>query len=306
MATLAQSSTKRDTQPDPYASRCFERWEAVPRNDPVVWGNRPGPLDSEQLAFYRDNGFLFLPSLLSSEELEALAGEARRLRNEHAGSPAPEVISEPDSDVVRSIFRIHRSNQTFRDLVRDPRLAEAARQILDSDVYIHQSRINYKPALDGREFFWHSDFETWHIEDGMPVMRALSASVLLTENTEHNGPLMLIPGSHKLYIRCVGQTPSEHYKQSLAKQEYGVPSREALVHLVENGGLTSIKGPAGSVVLFDCNTMHASAGNMSPYPRSNVFVVYNSIDNRVVAPYGGTPPRPAFIREPEPEPLGNS
>src|SRR3546814_19751740 len=72
--------------------------------------------------------------------------------------------------------------------------------------YIHQSRLNYKPGFKGKEFYWHSDFETWHVEDGMPRMRALSMSVLLAENTPHNGPLMLIPGSHQSFLTCVGET----------------------------------------------------------------------------------------------------
>ena len=303
MSISVESSNTASLGADPYASRSGDQWQAVSRQDPVVWGDTRGPLDGEQLAFYRDNGYLVLPELLLSREVEALAREARRLLEEYAGSSAPEIISEPDSDVVRSIFRIHRDNPMFRELARDPRLAGAARQILHSDVYIHQSRINYKPALDGREFFWHSDFETWHIEDGMPRMRALSVSVLLTENTEFNGPLMLVPRSHLLYVRCVGQTPPEHYKQSLEKQDYGVPSRDALAHLIERGGLTSVKGPAGSVVMFDCNTMHASAGNLSPFARTNIFMVYNSVENRLAAPYGGLPPRPPFISEPEPIPL---
>src|SRR3546814_10756649 len=44
------------------------------------------------------------------------------------------------------------------------------------------SRLNYKPGFKGKEFYWHSDFETWHVEDGMPQMRALSMSILLAEN----------------------------------------------------------------------------------------------------------------------------
>lgn len=64
------------------------------------------------------------------------------------------------------------------------------------DVYIHQSRINDKFGFKGSGFNWHSDLETWHSEDGMPRMRALSASLMLTDNNEFNGPLMLIPGSH--------------------------------------------------------------------------------------------------------------
>jgi ectoine hydroxylase len=56
-----------------------------------------------------------------------------------------------------------------------------------------------------------------------------------------------------------------------------------------------MKGPAGSVVFFDCNTMHGSNSNISPYPRANLFMVYNSVENRLGDPRGGLRPRPEFI-----------
>jgi len=185
-----------------------------------------------------------------------------------------------------------------------PRLCGVAAQILGSGVYLHQSRINFKPAFEGKPFPWHSDFETWHMEDGMPRMRALSASILLTPNTEHNGPLMVVPGSHRRYVRCVGKTPDEHFTTSLREQMVGVPAREALVALFERGSLDSITGPAGSVVFFDCNLMHGSAGNITPLPRHNMFLVYNSCENRLLSPFCGLPARPTFLAEREPSPLG--
>ncbi len=68
-----------------------------------------------------------------------------------------------------------------------------------------------------------------------------------------------------------------------------------LRYLSDMGGITSCKGKAGSVVFFDCNTMHGSNGNITPNPRSNVFFVYNSIDNQLGAPKEGLKPRPEFI-----------
>ena len=93
-------------------------------------------------------------------------------------------------------------------LTRDPRLVNVARQILGSEVYVHQSRANMKPGFKGKEFYWHSDFETWHVEDGMPAMRALSCSVLLTDNNANNGPLMLVPGSHRQFISASARRPT--------------------------------------------------------------------------------------------------
>src|SRR5690606_12841438 len=139
------------------------------------------------------------------------------------------------------------------------------------------------------------DFETWHVEDGMPAMRALSCSVLLTDNNACNGPLMLVPGSQQQFISCLGETPDQHYKKSLKKQEYGVPDPLSLQLLVEQGGIRPMTAKAGSVVFFDCNTMHGSNGNISPWPRANVFMVYNSVENTLNAPKYGLAPRPEYI-----------
>lgn len=290
---------------DPYTSRDPHSWAVVERQEPVVWGERQGPLSVEERASFARQGFLVREGVFSSDEVEAIRHEAERLARApaDAGIPDKEVISEPDSKEVRSIFRIHCSQPVFARLAREPRLHEVACQLLGGEVYIHQSRINFKPGFDGREFSWHSDFETWHIEDGMPQMRALSVSVMLTENNEFNGPLMLIPGSHRFYVRCQGETPAQHHLQSLKKQEYGTPNRQALSTLIEHGGLASAKGPAGSVVFFDCNTMHASAGNLSPFTRSNIFLVYNSVENALKEPCRGLPPRPDYLAEREPQPL---
>lgn len=281
---------------DPYRSRADNHWEAVPRRDPVVWGPASGPLAPEEVERYRQTGFLAFPQLISTEEAAQLRTEAERLAAE--AQPGDEgVITESGSERVRSIFRVHRNHARFREVCRDPRIVDWVRQVLGSDVYIHQSRINYKPAFDGKEFFWHSDFETWHVEDGMPRMRAISVSLSLTENHEFNGPLMVVPGSHHTFIRCVGSTPAEHYHQSLKKQEYGVPSREAMAMLVENSQITAPKGPPGSAVAFECNLMHGSVGNLSPTPRTNLFVVYNSVENALQPPFGQRPPRPDFLAE---------
>jgi len=206
-----------------------------------------------------------------------------------------ESITEPGSDALRSVFRVHELSLLLNKLARDPRLIHVARQILGSEVYIHQSRANMKPGFKGKEFYWHSDFETWHVEDGMPAMRALSCSLLLTENNACNGPLMVVPGSHRHFISCQGKTPENHYRSSLKKQEYGVPDPVSLQLLAEQGGVRAMTGGAGSVVFFDCNTMHGSNGNISPWPRANVFMVYNSVENRLNPPKYGLAPRPEHI-----------
>ncbi|HEX2825755.1 MAG TPA: ectoine hydroxylase [Burkholderiales bacterium] len=281
---------------DAYQSRSDNESAILRRQDPVVYGRADEPgLTEHQLKAYLKNGFVFLKEFFRPDEVAVFLREARRLAADPAIGGREEAIREPDSDQVRSIFAAHRLDPLFDRVARDARLAAIARQILGSAVYVHQSRLNLKPGFFGKDFYWHSDFETWHVEDGMPRMRALSCTILLTDNNELNGPLLLVPGSHTSYISCVGETPEDHYRASLKKQECGVPDPMSLGFLIERGGIRSMKGAAGSVIFFDCNTMHGSNSNISPYPRANLFMVYNSVENKLGAPRYGLKPRPEFI-----------
>ena len=282
---------------DLYPSRVDDRPRICPRIDPVVYDNPPvvDALTADGVRGFASQGFLSLTPF-SLDEVARLNGELSRLVADEAIRHAPETITERNNDaVVRSIFRIHELSPVFDELTRDPRLLDVARQILGSEVYLHQSRVNFKPGFAGKEFYWHSDFETWHVEDGMPRMRALSVSVALTENSPHNGPLMLIPGSHLSYVSCIGATPHEHYRRSLKQQAYGVPDCDSLEHLVRAGGIAVPIGTAGSATFFDCNTMHGSNSNITPFPRTNLFFVYNSVENELTDPFCGLPPRPDYI-----------
>jgi ectoine hydroxylase len=281
---------------DVYPSRVAAEPRLIDRADPVVYGGSlPGPLSAAQLDSYERHGFLVIPSLFPPKEIARLDEELLAWSGSPEVRGMPETIAEPGSGAVRSIFQVHSRHVLFNVLARDRRLRGAAEQILGGRVYMHQSRVNLKPGFSGKDFYWHSDFETWHMEDGMPRMRALSVSLALTENHAHNGPLMLIPGSHKRYVSCVGETPADHYTHSLRKQEYGVPDQASLAALADRGGIEAVTGPAGTAVFFDCNTMHGSNSNITPYPRRNVFFVYNSVENRLQDPFCGLAPRPEHI-----------
>jgi ectoine hydroxylase len=284
---------------DRYPSRQGGNGELLEREDPVVYSDRVAgaPLTPQQIEAYGKDGFLDAGQLFDKTELETLVKERDRLRTEYSGSRDESIILEPNGKVVRSIFDVHKVSKLFARVARDSRLADVARFLLDDDVYIHQSRLNYKPGFFGRQFYWHSDFETWHVEDGMPGMRALSVSISLTDNLDINGPLMLIPRSHRRFVCCRGETPDDNYRRSLQRQEYGVPDPAMLRKLVDKGGIRTVTGNAGAVAFFDCNTMHGSNSNISPFPRSNVFIVYNAVSNRVVDPFGVDRPRPDFLAE---------
>ncbi|WP_369597143.1 ectoine hydroxylase [Cobetia sp. QF-1] len=289
-----RGSAAKDAYPTRLSQPPQHLWQT--RQEPIVHSHADeGPLGAEQLKRFERDGFIFEPEFLAEEEVEVLKAELAALLDNEEWQGRDFTITEPKSREIRSIFAVHFLSERFRQLAEDPRLIGRARQILGGGVYVHQSRINYKPGFEGKGFNWHSDFETWHAEDGMPEMRAVSASIILTDNHHFNGPLMLIPGSHKVFVHCLGETPEDNHKSSLQSQKVGVPSRKALRELVAERGIEAPTGTAGGLLMFDCNTLHGSNANMSPDPRSNAFFVYNRVDNAMQAPYAASRPRPEFL-----------
>lgn len=282
---------------DDYPTRSAEDEVWITRADPVLWGGpEPTPFVTRaELQEFERNGFLVKRDLFTEAEICALSEAANDLRKQPAAKLGGEAIRELESDALRTLFNLERHADIFDKLSRSERVAGIACQILNDDVYIHQSRLNYKPGFSGKEFYWHSDFETWHAEDGMPRARAVSVSILLTDNTALNGPLMLMPGSQEEFICCQGETPENNHETSLQKQDIGTPSKESLTRLVEKYGIQHITGNAGTAVFFDCNTMHGSNGNITPFPRSNAFFVFNALSNRPVAPFAARHPRPDHL-----------
>ncbi|MFQ5508215.1 MAG: ectoine hydroxylase [Leptospirillia bacterium] len=284
---------------DHYPTR-GESERLIPRVDPVVYGGGEPvgahSLTADQIARYEADGFILLPGVFTTDEVADMRAETERLKGDPALTGRDELVLEPDSDRARSIFSVHRFSPLFDSISRDPRVLDKVNQILGGDSYIHQSRINIKRPLNGKSFPWHSDFETWHAEDGMPRMRALSAWVMLTPNTEFNGPLYLVPGSHRQFVACKGYTPDNHHKQSLRKQAYGVPSLGALGALVNQGGIAGAYGEPGTLVLHESNIMHGSPDNITPEARTNVFFIYNSVDNvPAERPFAAPRFRPEFL-----------
>jgi ectoine hydroxylase len=281
---------------DAYPTRIQGEPDLLERTHPTVWGTEAdGPIDAATLAGHDAKGYSIVDGLLSPAEVQAYWQELVRLSSDEQLKTDDRVITEKKSGEVRSIFEVQELSELIRELVRDPRILDRARQLLGSDVYIHQSRVNYMPGFKGTGFYWHSDFETWHAEDGMPTPRAVSCSIALTDNYPFNGGLMVMPGSHRTFIQCAGETPQDNYKNSLKEQEVGVPSEDNVTRMASEHGIDQFTGQAGSALWFDSNILHGSGNNITPYPRSNIFIVFNSVENTLGQPFSATTPRPTYI-----------
>lgn len=296
---------------DPYPSRVGKEEEILGRLDPVVYGtpdkdkscDKDYQLRQDQLDDFADQGFIILPDYMP-EMVQPLLEEINLLKQSMSGRE--ELVNEPESGELRSMFALHKHSQFIEQFSRHPKILNLVTQILGSDVYIMQSRLNIKPAYKGKSFPWHSDFETWHVEDGMPRMRALTAWLMLNENNEFNGPLFVVPGSHKYFVSCEGTTQRDNHKQSLRKQVAGVPRPESIDALLNQQGLKGVYGKPGTLVIHECNLLHGSPDNISPWPRSILMFVYNSVENKMLSPFGNLAARPEYLSERKVEALSPS
>ncbi|NJM73454.1 MAG: phytanoyl-CoA dioxygenase [Scytonema sp. RU_4_4] len=255
-------------------------------------------LTKEQLQNYEDNGFVLLPECFSKAEVHRMNIELPIIFSEDT----PKRVLEEEGKTVRAVHGVHKTDEIFQRLSRHPQLVKPAMQLIGSKVYIYQFKINAKAAFRGDIWEWHQDYIFWRKEDGLPTARLVNALVLLDDMNEFNGPLFVIPGSHKEGMIDVMARNTTNQSQAkterpawmsnfTAKLKYSL-NKELVADLVLKYGIFCIKASAGSVLLFDSNIVHASPSNISPFDRAVVIITYNSIEN---IPLPVPNPRPDFL-----------
>jgi ectoine hydroxylase len=229
-------------------------------------------LTADQLSRFDEQGYLFFPELFSTEEVQVLIDEVPRLYAQHR----PENVREKGNDeIVRTNFAAHLYSHPFAKLARHPRLIGPAKQLFDEDVYMHQFKINGKMAFDGDVWQWHQDYGTWKNDDLMPEARAMNVAIFLDDVNEFNGPLMFIPGSHKL-----GVIDAAHDLTTTSYPLWTIDNA-TIRKLIERGGLVAPKGKAGSMIVFHSCLVHGSTSNLSPWNRVSVYLSLCAVSNHI-------------------------
>jgi ectoine hydroxylase len=228
-------------------------------------------LTAKQIEQFEREGYLFFPALFRPEEVKVLLDEVPRLYAQQR----PENVREKDSDAVRTNFAAHLYSAPFARLARHPRMVRPVMQILGEGLYMHQFKINGKMAFDGDVWQWHQDYGTWRNDDLMPEPRAMNVAIFLDEVNEFNGPLMFIPGSHKL-----GVIEAQHDVETTSYPLWTI-DHETIAKLVARGGIVAPKGPPGSMILFHSCLVHASTSNLSPWNRVAVYLSLCAVSNHI-------------------------
>ena len=228
-------------------------------------------LTQQQLEQFDRDGYLFFPSHFTPDEVRKLTDEVPHL---YAQDRA-ENVREKGKTAVRTNFAAHMYSAPFARLARHPRMIEPVEQLFGEKLYMHQFKINGKMAFDGDVWQWHQDYGTWLNDDAMPDARAMNVAIFLDEVNEFNGPLMFIPGSHKM-----GALEAGHDISTTSYPLWTI-SNDNIRTLVDKGGIVAPKGPVGSMIMFHGCLVHASSPNLSPWNRVAVYLSLCAVSNHI-------------------------
>lgn len=247
---------------------------------------------------YDQNGFLVFRDLFTADEVKALQNDAEFLATPKRGHPDANVI-EKDGTTLRAAWAPEIDSPACAAAYRLPRVLGRVKEIMGEDIYLYQSRLNYKRAHTGDVFQWHQDYQAWWM-DGVANgghRDILSILIMLDDTFDQNcGPLQFLPGSHKL---------------GLIPPFYDVETTSYALHMVADDVMERMQrayetftcfGPAGTVVIFAGNLIHGSSKNLSTQGRRNLYFAYNQLNNK---PAGKSRRKHAnnFIQNPFPEHL---
>ena len=225
-------------------------------------------LTHEQVDFYNENGYLVVPDALSPTEVAELRAIVDGIVADAAKVTAHTEVYDledghsPQNPKVRRIKTPHKHFEYFDRLVRNPRLTSMLAALLGPNIRLHGSKLNMKSAGYGAPVEWHQDWAFYpHSNDDV-----LATGILLDDCSEENGPMLVIPGSHR------GRMYDHHSDGVFC----GAITGE--LNQIDFSKAVPLVGKAGSMSIHHARSLHGSAQNRSAQQRRLLLFEYAAAD----------------------------
>ncbi|MCA1324087.1 phytanoyl-CoA dioxygenase family protein [Herbaspirillum sp. alder98] len=234
------------------------------------------PLSSDQVAFFREQGYLLLKGMLTPERRQQLLAVTQDhlkravapLEYEaevgYAGAPAS--LEAEGGRTARRLRAAWQRDPVYRQWAGDARLVAILQQLLEEPVCItlaHHNCVMTKHPTFGTATGWHRDIRYWSFEHN----ELISVWLALGAETPENGALKFIPGSHRLQLQ-----PEQMDELDFLRPE--VPANQALFAQ----GIDLSLAP-GDVVLFHSGLFHAAGRNDSDQVKCSAVFAYHGASN---------------------------
>lgn len=241
-------------------------------------------IEQWQIDEFHENGVLVVQGVLSPEEVAALQhdfdqwvedsrSQARPWGATQDGRARFDIESDhrPDHPSLRRVSSPTEISPAYRHAAFESRMAGIAAQLIGgTGIRFHHSKINSKLPHTATQVKWHQDFLfTPHSNDDL-----ITALLMVSEVTPENGPLNVIPGSHKgpLWSHWQDGRFTGAVEDEVVETHCQAP--------------VACFGPSGSVCFMHTRLLHASSPNQTELPRTLFISVYAAED---ALPFGDNP-----------------
>ena len=221
----------------------------------------PELLSDDQIAFYRDNGYLLIEKRVPEDVLSSIRAEIGRFREIASGMTASddridlEDTHTPEDPRIRRVKQPNTQSKVIDDLMRSDLILAPVRDLLGPDLRLQTTKLNMKSAGYGAAVEWHQDWAFYpYTNDDV-----LAVGLIIDDMTEENGPLMVFPGSHK------GPVHNHHHNG------YFAGAMDLAASGLDMADAVPLMGPAGSLSIHHVRSVHGSALNTSTRDRRIIF-----------------------------------
>ncbi|MGB0556271.1 MAG: phytanoyl-CoA dioxygenase family protein [Paracoccaceae bacterium] len=227
-------------------------------------------LNQDERAFYFDQGYIVKERAIGSDWLgrlnTATAALVETTRSMKCSTQTYDLDAghTAENPRLRRIAYLDDLDPVFWEFCKESPLTDLAADLLGPNVRFRECMINFKWAGGGQEVKWHQDFPFY------PLTNTTVAQFLVCLNDvgPEQGPLQVVPKSHEGPFY-------DHYDKDDNWLGYIQDDKLAEAGLDTAVDLT---GPAGTITVHHCATLHASRANLSKLGRPVLIVTYCACD----------------------------
>jgi ectoine hydroxylase-related dioxygenase (phytanoyl-CoA dioxygenase family) len=234
-------------------------------------------LTQAQIEEYNEVGAIVVPDVLTAAEVRTLSdvtdGFVERARGltGHTEIYDLEDSHTPDRPRVRRIKQTHLHDPAYAALSSHPKIIAVLQSLWGPDIRFDTAKLNMKCAGYGAPVEWHQDWAFYpHTNDNLAAV-----GVMFDDMAMENGPLMIIPGSHK------GPT-FDHHADGVFCGAMDAAKRD-----VDLSKAIALTGRAGSITVHHVRAIHGSAPNVSDRDRRLLLFQFRAADAWPILGYPG-------------------
>ena len=228
----------------------------------------PQVLTDKQVRDYRTEGFILVSDVLSPEEIQTLRTvtdefiEKSRHVADHNDVFDLEDGHSAAEPRIRRIKYPHRHHHAYAELARHPIVVKVLQDLWGPNIRFQSSKLNMKSAGFGSPVEWHQDWAFYpHTNEDLAA-----EGLMLDDCTMENGPLLVIPGSHRGPIH--DHHANGRFCGAINPQTSGIDFSKAV----------ALTGKAGSMTVHHVRAIHGSAPNRSQTNRALLLLMHRAAD----------------------------